>query len=144
MGKVIAIGPGGKAQAPERSDDFAGVIEAVRGAGGLDQLWLSPRCRNRDHAAEVARGLYRSARYFCSCGGAYCTRKHPNTGGCPDGGQRISCRADVVTVTQEDGSKHWHIQYTLYDKREAARAVVDKYGPDPAKWPYQAKAKRST
>lgn len=154
MGKVIAVGPGGKAQAPERSDHFRPVIEHVRGAGLLDQLLLSPRCRDHEHADDVRRGLYRSARYYCSCGNWLCTRKHPNTptkenpeGGCPDGGQRISCRASVVTVTvtADNGEKrkHYHVQFRLHDKREAIRAVVKKYGSDPAKWPYFAKAKRS-
>ncbi|HUY44220.1 MAG TPA: hypothetical protein VMV92_00625 [Streptosporangiaceae bacterium] len=149
MAKVIAIGPGGKAQAPERSDHFGGVIDAVRAAGMLDQLVLSPRCRSREHAEETKSGLYRSARYYCSCGGRHCARTHKNIpegskpAGCPDGGQRISARADVVTVTGDDGVTHYHVQFRLYDKAEAVRAVVQKYGPDPEKWPYLAKRKRS-
>jgi hypothetical protein len=148
VGKVIAVGPGGKPQAPQRSDYFRGVIDYVRGAGLLDQLLLSPRCRGHEHADEVRRGLYLSARYYCSCGDWLCTRKHANVpgeanpgGGCPRGGQRISCRAEVVTVTGGDGRKRYHVQFRLHDKREAIRAIVAKYGPDTSKWPYLAKAK---
>jgi hypothetical protein len=143
MGKVIALGPGGKPQAPERTDHFGGVIEQVRASGMLDELLLSPRCRSHEHADEIRRGLYRSARYYCSCGSSRCTRAHSNIEGCPDGGQRISCRADVVTVTGEDGRKYYHVQFRLHDKREAIRSMIEKYGPDPSKWPYQAKARRS-
>lgn len=149
MARVIALGPGGKSQAPERSDHFRDVIEAVRAAGMLDQLIVSPRCRDYEHADDVRRGLYRSARYYCSCGAANCTRRWKNTpgqgnstGGCPDGGQRISCRADVVTIAGDDGKKHYAVQFQLHDKSEAVRAIIAKYGPDPSKWPYFSKAKR--
>lgn len=149
MSKVIALGPGGKAQAPERDARFWPVIDHVLEIGGLDRKWLSPRCRNYDHAEEVKRALYRSARYYCSCGRAQCTRRWKNiphegneTGGCPDKGQRVSCSADVVTVTDEEGVKHYHVQYRLFDKAEAIREVVAKYGPDPNKWPYFAKRKK--
>ena len=149
MGKVIAIGPGGKAQAPQRTDDFRGVIDAARGSGMLDEKILSPRCRDYEHADDIRRGLYRSAFYYCSCGRKNCVYRHKNIpsednpeGGCPEGGQRISCRAEVVTVTGEDGKKHYHVQFQLHDKREAMRAVVQKYGPDPDTWPYWAKRKR--
>jgi hypothetical protein len=149
VGRVIAIGPGGKAQAPQRSDWYREVIDAVRDGGMLDQLLLSPACDGREHAEDVRRGLLLSARYYCSCGRKNCTYKHKNyptedspEGGCPFGGQRISGRADVVTVTGEDGSKTWHVQFRLHDKKEAMRSVIQKYGPDPARWPYQSRAKR--
>ena len=99
-----------------------------------------------EQAADLRRALYRSARYYCSCDRLYCTRKHKNVppdDGCPEGGQRISCRADVVTVTDpKTGARKWAVQFTLMDKREAIRAVVQKYGPDPNKWPYYAKRKQ--
>lgn len=153
MGRVIALGPGGKPQAPERADYFRGVIDVVRERGLLDEVLLSPRCRDYEHADEVRRGLYRSARYYCSCGAKHCTRRHANFPteeapeyGCPDGGQRISCRADVVTVTtiDENGEprKHYHVQFRLHDKAESIRAVVQRYGPDPSRWPYFAKRKQ--
>lgn len=144
MGRVIALGPGGKAQAPERADYYRAVIDLARELGKLDTLLLSPRCRNHEHAEQVRRDLYRSARYYCSCGGVLCTRKHNNIDGCPNGGQRISCRADVVTVTQPDKSKHYHVQYQLFDKAEAIRQVVARYGPDPNQWPYFAKRKKAS
>lgn len=142
MPAVIAIGPDGRAHAPVRSDEFRPVIEAVRDGDMLDQLLLSPRCRNYEHADDVRKGIYRSARYYCSCGAPNCTRRHSNVKGCPDGGQRISCRAEVVTVTGEDGKKHYHVQFRLHDKAEAIRSMILKYGSDPAAWPYQAKRKR--
>ena len=149
MGRVIALGPGGKPQAPERSDFYREVIDLIRDRGQLDQLLLSPAVRDYESADDVRRGLYRSARYYCSCGGKNCTRQHKNTpsednpeGGCPNGGQRISCRADVVTVTSAEGKKQYAVQFQLHDKAEAVRAVVQKYGPDPNNWPYFAKRKK--
>lgn len=147
MGKVIAIGPGGRAQAPVRDDRCRPVIEAVRDLGLLDRLLVSPRCKTMTQAAELRRALYRSARYYCSCGQIYCTRKHKNyppDDGCPNGGQRISCQeAEIVTITDRATQrKYWAVQFRLADKREAMRAVVAKYGPDPAKWPYLAKRKQ--
>lgn len=148
MGRVIAVGRGGKAQAPERSDEHHPVIEYVHDNGMLDQLLLSPACRTFDDADQVRQGIFRSARYYCSCGRASCTRKHSNypvgdkPGGCPHGGQRVSARAEVVTVTAEDGKRTYHVQFQLHDKREAIRAFIQKYGPDPDKWPYNPRARK--
>lgn len=155
MGKVIAAGPGGKAQAPVRDDRARPVIAAVVEAGMLGQLLISPPCVTRAKAEELRLALYRSARYWCSCGEIYCTRKHANyptarnpQGGCPRGGQRISCDAGpgeetgIVTVTDpENGRRRWAVQFRLHDKKEAIRLVVQRYGPDPNQWPYFARRK---
>lgn len=135
---VIAVGPGGRAQAPARDDRFRMVIALVREHHLLGRLLLSPVCLTHDAAGDVRRGLYRSARYFCSCGAANCTRKHPNTKGCPDGGQRIGCRADVV----RDAAGKLRVQFTLYDKTEAMREVIRRHGPDPNAWPYFARRRQ--
>lgn len=146
MGRVIAIGPGGRAQAPARRDVCRSVIEFVLEHGLLDQKRLSPPCRNQAQAEELRLDLYRSCRYYCSCGHIYCTRKNKNIppdNGCPRGGQRISCRADVVLWTDPaDGRQKYCVQFQLHDKREAIRAVVAKYGPDPNKWPYFSRRKQ--
>jgi hypothetical protein len=144
---VIAIGPGGKSQAPARDDRCRPVIEAVLAAGLLDRKLRSPGCPTQAKARELQLALYRSAFYYCSCAAMYCTRKHKNIpkngkpGGCPGGGQRISCRADVVVIPGEK-PRRWYVEFTLMDKREAMRAVVAKYGPDPNDWPYFARRKR--
>jgi hypothetical protein len=144
VGKVIAIGPGGQAQAPKRDDRCRPVITAVLGAGLLDRKLLSPPCRTMAEAAELRAAMYRSARYFCSCGAVYCTRRHKNIAtegkpaGCPRGGQRISCQADVV----KDAAGKWRVQFRLMDKQESMRAVVRMYGPDPNKWPYFSRRKK--
>jgi hypothetical protein len=143
---VIAAGPGGKAQAPKRDDRCRDVIDYIVEHGLLDQLRLSPVCESLAAAEELRAALYRSARYYCSCGRMYCTRKHrnyPPDDGCPHGGQRVSCQADVVRWRNpQTGGWHYRVQFRFFDKREATRAVVAKYGPDPSKWPYQARAKR--
>jgi hypothetical protein len=146
MGRVIAVGPGGRAQAPARDDRCRPVMEHVTGASLLDRLLLSPPCRTRAQAAEIRSALYRSARYYCSCGMIYCTRKYANVppdNGCPRGGQRVSCRqADVVLWTDPaDGQRKLCVQFIIVDKREAMRAVVQKYGPDPNNWPYFSRRK---
>lgn len=117
------------------------MIEAVRAHGLLDRLLLSPVCKTMAAAEELRLALYRSARYYCSCGAAYCTRKHSNIppgNGCPDGGQRISCQAHVV----KDAAGRFRVQFRLFDKMESIRQVVRDYGPDPNTWPYFARRKR--
>lgn len=146
MSRVIAIGPGGRAQAPARDDRCRPVIEYVIANGLLDRVNLSPVCTSRARADDLRLALYRSARYFCSCGAIYCTRRFKNVppdNGCPDGGQRVSCQADVVLWTDpRDGIRKYRVQFRLMDKRESMRAIVRKYGPDPNKWPYFARRKR--
>lgn len=146
MSRVIAIGPGGRAQAPARDDRCRPVIEYVLEHGLLDQKRLSPVCSSIAVAEQLASALYRSARYFCSCGAPYCTRRYKNVppdNGCPDGGRRVGCRADVVLWTDPaDGIRKYRVQFRLFDKREAMRQVVLTYGPDPNNWPYYARRKR--
>ena len=143
------MGPGGKAQAPERSDLYRPVIEFVRDSGQLDELLLSPACRTHDDADQMRQALYRSAWYFCSCGRKTCTRRHNNypvgdkPGGCPHGGQRISMHGTVVFVTGEDGKRTYHVQFQLFDKRESIRQLIKDHGPNPDKWPYNPRAKRT-
>jgi hypothetical protein len=139
VAKVIAIGPGGKAQAPTRDDRYRTVIETVIGAGLMNRPLLSPPCKTRDEADDVRRGLHRSAFYYCSCGATYCTRKHSNVkGGCPNDGQRVGCTAKIVKGP--DGVLC--VQYRVFDKQEAMRYVIQQYGPDPETWPYFAKRKK--
>lgn len=138
MSKVIALGPGGKVQAPERDDRFRPVIELIIGYGLLGRKVLTPACRDYEHADDTRRAIYRSCRYYCSCGEWTCTRKHGNVDGCPRGGQRIGCRADVV----RDGRKKYRVEVIFRDKRETIRWVVERYGPDPVHWPYFARAKK--
>lgn len=141
VGGIIAIGPGGRAQAPARDDRCRGVIEAVIAGGLLDRVLLSPACRTQAQAGELRLALYRSARYYCSCDGTYCTRKYKNTppdNGCPRGGQRISCQADIV----KDAEGKLRVQFRMMDKKESMRHMVRKYGPDAGRWPYQPKRKQ--
>jgi hypothetical protein len=143
VGRVIAIGPGGKAQAPERSDWCRDVIEQVVTAGLLDGLFLTEvTFATQTEADEFRRAILRSCGYYCSCGKQFCTKKFSNwppVNGCPLGGQRITGRADVVQVP---GEKVYRVQYQLHDKRESILAHVQKYGPDPDKWPYFSGRKR--
>lgn len=146
MGRVIAIGPGGRAQAPARRDVCRPVIDFVLQYQLLDRPLLSPVCPTQARALELRQDLFRSARYYCSCGMIYCTRRNKNIppdNGCPRGGQRVSCQADVVLWTDPaDGRQKYKVQFSFYDKREAIRAVVQRYGPDPNKWPYFSRRKQ--
>jgi hypothetical protein len=143
VGRVIAIhqGPDGRHRPgpPARDDRFTPVIEWVLNSGQLGQPYLVPLryTSNHDEAEDVKRSLYNAARYFCGCGERHCVRKHSNIQGCPDQGQRVSCQAKIV---RKDG--HVRVQFTFFDKKEAMREVIAKYGPDPSKWPYQSKAKK--
>ena len=142
MARMIERGPDGRAGPPRRDDRYGVVIGTVRLMGMLDRLILSPPARDRDHADEIRRGLHRSAWYYCSCGEPQCTRRYDNIAGCPDGGQRISVRAEIVTKPDAAGRKHYHVQFRLHDKRESMRAVIEKYGPDRSKWPYDPRQKQ--
>jgi hypothetical protein len=146
MGRVIAIGPGGKAQAPVRDDRCREVIQYVLEHGLLGQDLLSPVCTTMARAEDLRRALNRSASYFCSCGETFCTRKHKNyppDNGCPGDGQRISCRADVVRWTDPaDGIAKLRVQFRLRDKREGIASVIERYGPDPNNWPYYSRRRQ--
>jgi hypothetical protein len=137
VGRVVAIWQGGSGP-PQRNDRFLPAVAFIHEHGLFDRPFLTPRCRSMDHAEDVRRSLYLACRYFCSCGERLCTRKNPNTKGCPDGGQRVSVRADIV----KDAKGKLRVQCTFYDKTEAMRQVVATYGPDPSNWPYQARAKK--
>jgi len=148
VGKVIALGPGGKAQAPkrdERDERYRHVIDLARERGQLDEPQSTPACRNYEEADDTRRAILRSARYYCSCGRRTCAQKWKNyptannpEGGCPHGGQRITARADIMKA--EDGTLF--VQVIYHDKAESMRWTVQRYGKDPSKWPYQARAKR--
>jgi hypothetical protein len=150
MSRVIAIhqGPDGRRRPgpPKRDDRFAPVIDLMIASGRLGVPTLVPvrYTPDRETAAEVASSLYNAARYYCSCSRRNCTRRHPNIpaegnpeGGCPDGGRRVGARVDLV---RHNGALR--VQFTFFDKKEAMREVVAKYGPDPANWPYNPRAKR--
>lgn len=152
MGRVIAIHQGQDGRhrpgPPLRDDRFIPVVEWVLQGNALNAPFLVPIrfTPNRTEAEDVRRSLYNAARYYCSCGRRDCCRKYGNVpnrnkdnpaGGCPDGGQRVSCQAKLVMH-----KGHVRVQFTFFDKREAIRQIVLTYGPDPSKWPYQAKAKK--
>ena len=104
----------------------------------LERPILTPVCEDMDDAERTRKSLYAAARYYCSCGEKYCTRKHNNIDGCPNGGMRMSCRADIV----KDTKGRLRVQVRFWDKQIGIRAVVERYGPDPSKWPYQSKARK--
>lgn len=148
MGRVIAIHQG-RAGPPTRDDRFIPVAQWVLDSGQLGQPFLVPirYTENRDDAEAVRKSLYLAGRFFCSCGKPACTRKYGNVpgqnaanpeGGCPAGGRRLSCQASLVMV-----NGHVRVQFAFFDKKEAIREVVAKYGPDPENWPYLAKRKRA-
>lgn len=137
MARVIAIGPGGKPQSPTRDTRYAGVIAAALSTYGFGRLILSPPCPTMAKADDVRRGIYRSCGHYCSCGKPMCTRKYRLF--CPNGGQRISAQAHIVT----DDKDRLRVQFQLFDKTAARKAHVAKYGTDRSKWPYDPKAKRS-
>lgn len=134
---MIGIWQGG-AGPPVRNDRFVPVVAVIARHGLFDRPFLTPRCKTRDQADDTRRGLYLACRYWCSCGERNCTRRYSNTAGCPDGGERISCRADVV----KDRKGRLAVQVTFYRKAEAMRQIIATYGPDPSQWPYQARARK--
>lgn len=140
MGRVIRIF-GGQAGPPVRDDRFIPLIHLIRGWGELDQPFLVPMkyTPTKADATEMKRLLYLSARYYCSCGDRHCNRKNDNVTGCPNGGQRIGCKADIV----KDARGRWRTQFRFIDKQDSIRFVVSKYGSDPSLWPYQARAKKA-
>jgi hypothetical protein len=114
------------------------VLAVIHQREMLGRPILTPVCTDRDQADEIRRALYAAARYYCTCGERLCTKKYNNIDGCPDDGMRFSCRADVV----KDGKGRLRVQVRYWDKQIGIRTVVQKYGPDPANWPYQSKARK--
>jgi len=145
VGRVIRIYQDGSGQhragPPLRDDRFVPLIEMIRSWQALNQPYLAPLrfTPTKDACRDLIRSLYLAARYYCSCGERYCTRKHNNLKGCPDGGQRISCQASIV----KDSQGRHRVQFSYFDKKESIRAVVAKYGPDPSQWPYNSRAKKA-
>lgn len=139
MSRVVRIFDG-RMGPPVRDDRFIPLIELIRSWDALDINFLVPRryTPTKAEAQEMKRLLYLSARYYCSCGERHCVRKHDNVEGCPNGGQRVGCKADVVT----DGSGHVRTQFRFIDKAQSIRSVIERYGPDPVNWPYFARAKK--
>ncbi|SRR5258708_3863775 len=139
MARVIRLYDG-KAGPPKRDDRFIPLIEMIRSWNALDQNFLVPRryTPTMTEAQEMKRLLYLSARYYCSCGERHCNRKYSNIDGCPNGGQRIGCKADIV----KDAAGHLRTQFKFVDKTAAIRSVIARYGPDPVNWPYLARAKK--
>jgi hypothetical protein len=136
LARVIAIGPGGRAQAPARDTRYAGVVTMALELHGRGQPVLSPPCATWEQADDVRRGIYRSCKHYCACGHPMCTRKYPRF--CPDGGQRLSAQASIV----RDDQDRLRVEFTLFDKAAARRAHVQRHGTDRSKWPYDPKARR--
>ncbi len=127
-----------KPRFPPRDDRFREVITIYIQRDLLGKVTLTPVCGSIDQAEDIKRALFRSAFYYCSCAKPTCTQRHNNNDGCPDGGQRISAEADVV----RDKAGKLRVQVTFRDKQEARRAIIAKYGADPANWPYDPRSKR--
>lgn len=136
MGRVIAIGPGGKAQAPARDTRYQAVVLTALAVYGFGRLILSPPCATFEQADDVRRGIYRSCSHYCSCGGVMCTRKYRYD--CPSKGQRIAAQAHIV----RDDQDRLRVQFTLFDKKSARRSHLARYGNDRTQWPYDPKAKK--
>lgn len=137
MPRVYAIDPEtGRMRPPVRDDRHRPVIQYTVESGLLGRWLLSPPHPNWAEAEDGRKGIYRSARYFCGCGDDFCTRN--NSQDCPDGGQRVGARADVV----KDKDGKLRVQFKLHDKAEARRYMIERYGPDPNLWPYNPRRKQ--
>lgn len=145
MPKLIAIHQGNRAGPPKRSDRFVPVLDLIHrqdllssNERSVDKPILTPSFTSMEEAEAAKKDLYLAGRYYCSCGVRYCTRKHSNISGCPNQGMRLSIRADIV----RDDKGALRVQLRVYDKQEAIRSVIRRYGPDPDKWPYNPRARR--
>lgn len=129
MAIILQRDESGRLRPPERDDSAREMIEWVLEHGKLGVKLLSLPCENMAQAELLRSRLYRSARYYCGCGLKSCSRKYRD---CPDGEQRLSMRADVV---HKNGQLR--VQFTVYDKNEGRRYVIETHGDDPEKWPYR-------
>ena len=114
------------------------LLAHVTAQGLLGRALLSPPRADYDDATDTMRGLYRAARYFCSCGKRTCTTKFNNEVGCPDGGQRVGVKAEVV----RDQHGQLCVEFTARDKKETRAHIAAKY-PDPMAMPYQPGRRRA-
>lgn len=114
--------PGWKARKEPVLDDH--IFASVTRAGGIGKHHpqtghyaelIIRGFADRDEAIEWQRALYRCALYL------------HRTGQAP-----VSMHAKV----ERDGKSAWLIRFKAVDKTIARQHVLDRYGPDRSKWPY--------
>jgi hypothetical protein len=140
--RILGVDEHGHVRNVVRDDRYDIVIETALAVMTQRQLpygspLLSPVCPTFEVADDVRRGIYRSALYYCGCGVWGCHRK--DSVACPQGGQRIGRRADIV----RDDDGHLRVQFKLFDKAAARAYMITTYGNDRSKWPYDPKQKKS-
>ncbi len=106
------------------------VLASVSAAGGLGKHHpetghyselVIKGLADREEAAEWRRALFRCAHFLNRTGQA-----------------AVSMSARITKHAQPCGEKgcQFHITFKAIDKTLARKAVLDKYGPDRSKWPY--------
>lgn len=113
--------PAWRARKPPVLDDY--VLASVTQAGGLGRhhpetghyAELVIRGLSKEDAAEYRRALYRCAHYLSRNG--------------------LAPVGMSAGPPQRDGSQ-WKITFRAVDKTLARKHVLERYGPDRSKWPY--------
>lgn len=103
------------------------VLASVEQAGGIGRhtnghyatLWIRG-LESREEADEWKRALHRSARYLDRTGAA---------------------AVGVTTKIHRVGGGKYEIEFKAIDKVYAKQYMLDKYGPDRSKWPYDPRRK---
>jgi hypothetical protein len=117
--------PAWRARKPPVRDDY--LLASIQGAEGRHhpetgqyaQLVIAG-CASLDEAKEEIRALHRSANHLSKW--------------------KLTKPIGVFTKIRKNGGAY-DVEFTVVDKSYARKFVVDRYGPDPSKWPYLARRK---
>lgn len=123
--------PAWRARKPPIADEH--IMASVAAVGGLGRhhpetghygtLYLRGFA-TREEAAEWSSALYRCAHFLCRHGIA-----------------DVSMSAKVTRSKKNPGT--WEIEFRAVDKTLARKHVLEKYGPDRSKWPYDPRRRNT-
>lgn len=87
---------------------------------GYGKILVYAGIETEERAHDIRRGIYR-------CAG--------HRGVSADAGRSAGASADEMGV-RAAGDGTWTLQYRVFDKRQARRSHIERYGPDRQQWPY--------
>lgn len=95
------------------------VVAAI--GQGYGQLLIYRGIESEERAHEIRRGIYRCAQH---------------RGVSADAGRRVLAASDQETGVSRAADGTYVLRYQVFDKRDARRRHVARYGADRQQWPY--------
>lgn len=97
-------------------------------AAGLGVIAVYGGCDSEERAHEVRRGIYRCANH---------------RGLSVEAGKSTPAEPGDMGVHKTAGGT-WEVRFRLYDKRKARARMIERYGTDRSKWPYDPRRPATT